>query len=91
MRSLFYNLTIVFILITSFGYCQTYKQITKNGENLKKRKAGNPFENMPKNIEILTIFGERADISPNNQEVAFMSKAFGDAMVIDLKTKNNYD
>jgi len=41
---------------------------------------------LPPNIEILTSFGERADISPDNQRVAFMAKSFGDAMVIDLKT-----
>ena len=40
-------------------------------------------------MEILTYFGERADISPDNQRVAFMAKSFGDAMVIDLKTRIN--
>jgi Tol biopolymer transport system component len=39
------------------------------------------------NIEVLTHFGERADISPDNQRVAFMAKSFGDAMVIDLKSR----
>jgi hypothetical protein len=53
-----------------------------------KRKPGNPLDNLPKNIEILTRFGERADISPDNQSVAFMSKSFGDAMLIDLKTRS---
>src|SRR5712692_7568950 len=38
-------------------------------------------------IEILTHFGERADISPDNRRVAFMAKSFGDAFVIDLKTR----
>jgi hypothetical protein len=52
-----------------------------------ERKPGNPLENLPPNIEILTFFGERADISPDNQRVAFMAKSFGDAMVIDLKTR----
>jgi Tol biopolymer transport system component len=45
------------------------------------------MEHLPENIEILTHFGERADISPDNQRVAFMAKSFGDAMVIDLKTR----
>src|SRR5258708_39241903 len=48
------------------------------------RKPGNPIEHLPANIEMLTHFGERADISPDNQRVAFMAKSFGDAMVIDL-------
>ena len=51
------------------------------------RKPGNPLDHLPPNVEVLTHFGERADISPDNQQVAFMSKSFGDAMVIDLKTR----
>src|SRR5690242_3521560 len=52
-----------------------------------QRKSGNPLDHLPKNIEVLTHFGERADISPDNQRVAFMDKSFGDAFVIDLKTR----
>ncbi len=52
------------------------------------RMPGNPLEHLPSNIEVLTHFGERADISPDNQRVAFMAKSFGDAMVIDLKTRD---
>lgn len=52
-----------------------------------QRKPGNPLDHLPPNIEILTYFGERADISPDNQRVAFMAKSFGDAMVIDLKSR----
>jgi hypothetical protein len=54
---------------------------------LAQRHPGNPLEHLPKNIEVLTHFGERADISPDNQRVAFMTKSFGDAMVVDLKTR----
>ena len=53
-----------------------------------KRKPGNPLDHLPKNIEILTRFGERADFSPDNKSIAFMAKSFGDAMVIDLKTRD---
>ena len=53
----------------------------------QKRKPGNPLEQLPKNIKVLTSFGERADFSPDNKRVAFMAKSFGDAMVIDLKTR----
>ena len=52
-----------------------------------QRKPGNPLEHLPPNIESLTHFGERADISPDNQRIAFMDKSFGDAFVIDLKTR----
>ena len=47
------------------------------------RKTGDPLQHLPANIEVLTHFGERADISPDNQRVAFMAKSFGDAMLID--------
>src|SRR6478735_4619182 len=53
-----------------------------------KRKPGNPLDHLPKNITVLTRFGERADFSPDNKSVAFMTKSFGDAMVIDLKTRS---
>lgn len=52
-----------------------------------KRKEGNPLEQLPNNIEVLTHFGERADFSPDNKRIAFMAKSFGDAMVIDLDTR----
>ena len=53
----------------------------------RARSPENPLEHLPANIDVLTHFGERADISPDNQRVAFMTKSFGDAMVIDLKTR----
>ena len=56
-------------------------------EDKCERKPGNPLEHLPSNIEVLTHFGERADISHDNQRVAFMAKSFGDAMLIDLKTR----
>jgi hypothetical protein len=51
------------------------------------RKTCNPLESLPAGTETLTHFGERADFSPDNREVAFMAKSFGDAFVIDLKTR----
>lgn len=58
-----------------------------NVSSTGKRKAGDPLEHLPKNIEVLTRFGERADISPDNKRIAFMAKTFGDAMVIDVQTR----
>jgi hypothetical protein len=52
-----------------------------------QRKPGSQLDRLPASIEKLTEFGERADISPDSQRVAFMAKSFGDAMVIDLKTR----
>lgn len=51
------------------------------------RKSGSPLEALPKNVEMLAHFGERADFSPANDAVAFMAKSFGDAFTIDLKTR----
>jgi len=51
-----------------------------------QRNPGNPLDSLPKNVEILTHFGERADISPDNKRIAFMDKSFGDAFVLDLNT-----
>src|SRR6201982_1437600 len=52
-----------------------------------QRSPDDPLQHLPPNIEILTHFGERADISPDNQRGAFMGKSFGDAMAIDLKSR----
>ncbi len=54
---------------------------------LAQRSSDDPMQHLPANVEVLTHFGERADISPDNQRVAFMAKSFGDAMVIDLKSR----
>jgi hypothetical protein len=52
-----------------------------------QRKQDSPLNHLPKNMEILTHFGERADFSPDNQKIVFMAKSFGDAFHIDLKTR----
>ena len=52
------------------------------------RLTGNPLEHLPDNIELLTSFGERADISPDNRRIAFMDKTFGNAYVIDLAKRD---
>src|SRR6478672_7408710 len=52
-----------------------------------QRKSGSPLDHLPPQIEVLTHFGERADISPDNSKIAFMDKSFGDAFEIDLKTR----
>src|SRR3954465_8673923 len=61
--------------------------LSASSEEKCERKPGDPLEHLPSNIEILTHFGERADISPDNQRIAFMAKSFGDAMVVDLATR----
>lgn len=54
---------------------------------MAQRKPGSQLDHLPPNMEVLTHFGERADISPDNRRVAFMTKSFGDAMTIDLDTR----
>src|SRR6266403_514662 len=54
---------------------------------LGQRTTSSPLEHLPRNVEVLTRACERADISPDNRRVAFMAKSFGDAWVIDLKTR----
>jgi hypothetical protein len=44
-------------------------------------------DDLPESIERLTSFGERASWSPDNRSIAFMSKSFGDAFVVDVATK----
>ena len=50
-------------------------------------KHGNPEEHLPPDITQLTGFGERASWSPDGTRIAFMSKSFGDAFVVDVATK----
>ena len=52
-----------------------------------QRKSGSPLEALPRHIEQVTHFGERADISPDNRQIAFMGKSFGDAFTINLATR----
>src|SRR4051794_28531674 len=46
-----------------------------------------PTTHLPAHITQLTAFGERADWSHDGKRVLFLSKTFGDAMEIDLATK----
>lgn len=52
-----------------------------------ERGAGeDPAEHLPPHITQVTWFGERADWSPDGTRILFLSKTFGDAMEIDLRT-----
>ena len=82
--------SLLFIEATAPGETPRLKSVDLIGrsttDSLKKRKVGSPLANLPKNIRVLTGFGERADFSPDNKRIAFMTKSFGDAMVLDLAT-----
>jgi hypothetical protein len=40
-----------------------------------QRKPGNQLDNLPSNIEVLAHFGERADITPDNQRCSLPRRA----------------
>ena len=86
MKRLF-GWTAICALMLGAGRAADAQVTTDNDTAVGKRKTGDPFVVLPSNIERLTYFGERADISPDNKRVAFMSKSFGDAMVLDLQTR----
>src|SRR3954471_9865730 len=46
-----------------------------------------PDQELPPHITRLTLFGERADFSPDGRRVLFLSKTFGDVFEIDLQTR----
>ena len=56
------------------------------GALAQSRRSGAPEEHLPREITQLTGFGERAVWSPDGKRIAFMSKSFGDAFEIDLKS-----
>jgi hypothetical protein len=51
------------------------------------QKSGSPEDHLPSNVTQLTAFGERASWSPDGGRIAFMSRSFGDAFVVDVGTK----
>lgn len=46
-----------------------------------------PADQLPPHITQMTAFGERADWSHDGKKILFLSKTFGDAMELDLQTK----
>lgn len=50
-------------------------------------QRNSPEHNLPAHITQLTAFGERASWSPDGRHIAFMARSFGDAFVVDVRTK----
>ncbi len=48
---------------------------------------GSPADHLPDHITRLTSFGERADFSHDGKRILFLSKTFGDAMELDLESR----
>ena len=61
--------------------------VTPGVVRAQAKRAGNPEQHLPAQITQLTGFGERAVWSPDGKRVAFMSKSFGDAFEIDVKSR----
>src|SRR4051812_18898163 len=53
--------------LTGFAQTAPTRVNTENDTATGKRKLGDPYAVLPSNIERLTYFGERADISPDNK------------------------
>jgi len=83
----FFGLMTMCSILLGAGQTAFAQVNTENDTAVGKRKAGDPYAVLPSNIERISYFGERADISPDNKRVAFMSKSFGDAMVYDIATR----
>src|ERR1043165_6097580 len=47
----------------------------------------NPTDHLPPHIVQMTAFGERADWSLDGKKILFLSKTFGDAMEMDVATR----
>lgn len=50
-------------------------------------KDRSPEESLPPHVARLTLFGERADWSHDGRRILFLSKTFGDAFEIDVRTR----
>src|SRR5687768_6579169 len=85
--SILFAFTCIIACSTGIHRCDAQHRVVQQTVSLQKRIAGDPLAHLPAHIEVLTNFGERADISPDNNKVAFMAKSFGDAMVIDVKSR----
>ncbi len=48
---------------------------------------GDPFEDLPPNMERLTTFGWRPNLSPDGRSMVFVNKEFGDVFTMDLVTR----
>jgi hypothetical protein len=58
-----------------------------NAAGAQTFRQGSPEDHPPPNVTRLTGFGERAVWSPDGARIAFMSKSFGDAFEIDVKSR----
>ena len=55
---------------------------------VEPRSGESPADHLPPHIQQVTGFGERADWSHDGKKILFLSKTFGDALEIDLRTKS---
>jgi hypothetical protein len=53
----------------------------------QEESAKSPDQNLPAHITRLTLFGERADFSPDGKRVMFIEKTFGDVYEVDLQVR----
>ena len=65
----------------------TTKPATATTTTTMTKAANNPADDLPPHVTRLTAFGERADFSHDGRRILFLSKTFGDAMEVDLATR----
>src|SRR3954471_23307147 len=67
----------ILFLLASFSFSASIQAAESEG----------PADHLPSHIQRLTGFGERADFSHDGKRILFLTKTFGDAMEIDLQTR----
>jgi len=84
-----YMLQPMLLLIRRFGFLLVlcFLVLPVGGADGGPQAGENPADHLPSHISQVTWFGERADWSLDGQKILFLSKTFGDAMELDLKTK----
>src|SRR5678815_509164 len=74
-------------LLPCFSWVLCFLVLPVGGADGGPQAGENPADHLPSHISRVTWFGERADWSLDGQKILFLSKTFGDAMELDLKTK----
>src|SRR4051812_41477288 len=54
---------------------------------IRAADSADPADHLPRHIQRLTSFGERADFSHDGRRILFLTKTFGDALELDLETR----
>ena len=70
------------VLTALFSFAITFSTFAA-----EPRDGENPADHLPPHITQVASFGERADWSPDGKKILFLTKTFGDAMELELATR----